>query len=227
MMHFDLTEWAEFARGTASEASRTAQQAHLETGCQKCTRNAEFLRSLAAIASSETRWQVPAAEVRCARAIFAFQRPEKISRLPRILAHLVYDSFREPQSAAVRGEQRLSRQALYEAGDFRLDLRLEQERGSVQGSLVGQIENYKDPTQRVASVPVFLSAGKHVVARTVSNEFGEFQLNYPSRTHLLLHVPVLQEHGLRIEVPLQSLLAEQAPEELAAPKTPGLRRGRK
>ncbi len=226
MTHFEHMEWADYVRGMTDEAHRAAMQAHLEIGCKKCKRTETILRGLAAVGAAEGNYQVPQSAVRCARAIFAFQQPEKVYRLPRLLARLVYDSFREPLPAGVRTQQRRSRQSLYEAGDFQLDLRVEQERGSSQVSLVGQIENRREPARGVSSLPVFLSSGKRVVARTVSNQFGEFHLNYEPKSHLRLCVPVLQGLGQRIEVPLNDLHLKQA-ELDARPVVSGTRKAKK
>jgi len=65
--------------------------------------------------------QVPQYALRCARTIFILQQPQKVQILPRIPVRLLYDSFREPLPAGLRTQQRLSRQALYQAGDYSLD----------------------------------------------------------------------------------------------------------
>ncbi|MBI3669368.1 MAG: hypothetical protein HY237_06290 [Acidobacteria bacterium] len=227
MKHFEITQWADFVRGAAGKAEHAAMETHLSSGCRKCRKKADLLRLFATIATSEAQYQVPQYAIHCARAIFALQQPEKVHILPRILARPLYDSFREPLPAGVRTQQRLSRQALYEAGDFRLDLRLEHERGSPQVSLVGQIENRKEPNQRVANVPVLLAAGKKILARTVSNQFGEFHLDYHPRTHLRLYVPVLQDHARRIEVPLSDLQVDQRKDKGFGAAKPASKRKRK
>lgn len=212
MKHFELKDCVDFARGVVSESRAAEMEAHLGAGCKRCRRDSEMFRKFAAAAVSGAEFEVPQYAIHCARAIFSLQQPERVQILPQLLARLVYDSFREPLPAGVRTQQRLSRQTLYEAGDFRLDLRLEQERGSAQVSLVGQIENRKDPSQRMGDVPILLAKGEDVVARTVSNQFGEFHLNYQPKTQLRLHVPVLEDQGRRIEVPLKDLMGEGHPE---------------
>ncbi len=209
MKHFDVTQWSNFTRGLGSAGDRGAMQAHLDSGCRSCGRTVVILHHVVEATAADAQYEVPDYAVRCARAIFTLQQPEKVQILPRILARLVYDSFREPLPAGVRGQQRLSRQALYDAGDFRLDLRFEHDRGSPRVTLIGQIENRKDPTRRVSSVPVLLASSKEIIARTVCNEFGEFRLDYLPRTHLRLSIPVLHEADRRIDVPLNGFGAEK------------------
>ncbi len=107
--------------------------------------------------------------VRSVRRIFILQLPEKVRLLPPVPARLLYDSSREPLPAGLRTQQRLSRQALYQAGDYSLDLRLESERGTSRVALVGQIQNRKQPGKRLGGVPVLLVSGKQILAQAVSN----------------------------------------------------------
>ncbi len=209
MKHFDISEWTDYARGLISDANRAAMEEHLASGCRRCERTADLLRKLVATAAAEARYDVPQYAIHCARAIYALQQPEKVHILPRIVARLIYDSFREPLPEGVRTRHRLSRQAMYQAGDFCLDLRLEHERGSTRVTLIGQIENRAEPSRRMASVPVLLVAGKEILARAVSNQFGEFQMEYEPRRNMRLYVPVNGD-SRRIEVSLNELLGDDA-----------------
>src|SRR2546427_5319232 len=140
MNHFDISKWADFVRGLIEESAQVAMERHLASGCRKCRHTPDLLRKLVTAARNDSQVRVPDYAPRCARAIFLLQQPEKIQILPRIPARLLYDSFREPLPAGLRTQQRLSRQTLYQAGDYSLDLRLENERGSSRVALVGQIE---------------------------------------------------------------------------------------
>lgn len=211
MKHFEPGEWTDYLRQVAPESQQRAMEAHLAEGCRECKSSLDQLRAFRETAASAAAYQAPDYMVHCATAIFALQQPEKVHILPRILARLTFDSFLEPLPAGIRSEQRLSRQALYEAGDFRLDLRLEQERGTASVSLVGQIENRKDPQRKVGQIPVLLASGKEVVAKTLSNHFGEFQFTYRPRTGLRLYVPVLGEQAQGVDVPISGLTFETGP----------------
>src|SRR2546427_11244640 len=200
MNHFDISKWADFVRGLIEESAQVDMERHLASGCRKCRHTAELLRKVAAAARSDSHVQAPDYALRCARAIFLLQQPEKVQILPRIPARVLYDSFREPLPAGVRTQQRLSRQALYQAGDYSLHVWLENERGSSRVALVGQIQNRKEPGKRLGSVPVQLLSGKQVLAQATSNSMGEFQMEYEPSKHLRLYVPVRQA-GKRVDVP--------------------------
>ncbi len=202
-------------------------QAHLASGCRKCRHTTELLRKVAATARSDSQVQVPDYALRCARAIFLLQQPEKVQILPRVPARLLYDSFREPLPAGVRTQQHLSRQALYQAGDYSLDLRMENESGTSRVTLVGQIQNRKEHGKRLGRVPVLLVSGKQILAQAVSNSLGEFQMEYAPTQRLRLYVPVRQA-GKSINV----LPNEGSPEKKArgvatAKKISSPKKGRK
>jgi hypothetical protein len=192
MKHFQLAKWVDSARGLVEESVQVAMQRHLASGCRSCRRTAELLSKLAAAAGNDSRVQVPQSTLRCAQAIFILQRPERVQFSPRISARMIYDSFREPLPAGVRTEQRLSRHALYQAGDYSLDLRLENERGSFRVALVGQIQNRKRPARHQGGVPVLLLSGKQIVAQAVSSSLGEFHMEYTPTKRLRFYVRVRQ-----------------------------------
>src|SRR5437879_8593175 len=129
MKHFDIDKWTDFIRGLVEDSARVAMERHLASGCRKCRHTAELLRKLVTAARNDSQVQVPDYALRCARANFFLQQPEKVQILPRIPARLLYDSFREPLPTGLRTQQRLSRQALYQAGDYSLDLRRAHHRG--------------------------------------------------------------------------------------------------
>jgi hypothetical protein len=206
--HYEITEWLDYARGFVGEAKRNEMAGHLGRQCKSCQSTLQLLVRLVSAAQADAKYEVPEGALHMARSIYALQRPERVEVLPRLLAHLVFDSFREPAMAGVRGQQGITRQAMYEAGDYSVDLRMEQERGAALVALVGQIVNRALPDQKVADIPVVLMAGTEVLGRARSNQFGEFQLEYEPRQPLILHVPV-ERAGQEIEVRLEDLFEQK------------------
>jgi len=218
MNHFELHQSADFVRGLIEESAQVTMERHLASGCRKCRQTTDLLHKVVAATRNDSRVHVPDYAVRCARAIFLLQQPEKVQILPHIPARLLYDSFREPLPAGLRTQQRLSRQTLYQAGDYSLDLRLENERGSSRVALVGQIENRNRPEKRVSNVPVLLVSGKQILAQVVSNSLGEFQMEYMPSKHLRLYVPVPQADK-RNEGPINHFARERQQGESATAKS--------
>jgi len=89
----------------------------------------------------------------------------------------------------VLAQPRLSRQALYQVGDYSLDLRLENERGTSRVALVGQIQNHQQPGNWLGGLPILLVSGKQILAQAVSNSLGESQMEYAPTKRLRLYAP--------------------------------------
>jgi hypothetical protein len=94
---------------------------------------------------------------------------------------------------------------LYEAQDFYLDLQSEVIGDSLTGILVGQLANWRDPAQEASDIPVLLLKGSRVVARAVTNSFGEFEVEYTMSDELRLNL-LLDHRGTCIDLSLWQLL---------------------
>jgi hypothetical protein len=216
-VHYEITDWLDYVHGLIGDEIRGRMEAHAGE-CGRCAETVGWLRRLVEAAVAEAEYYVPEHAVQLARAVYALQRPETVEVLPRTLARLVFDSFREPLVAGVRSQHRIARQAMYEAGDYSVDLRMEQERGARTVVLVGQIANRVKPEERLVETTVLLMSGRDVVGQAKSNEFGEFQMEYAPRQPLSLYVP-MDGAGQEIEVRLKDLAGDtQARESKPANK---------
>ena len=205
--HFDITEWADYVRNTVSSDQNKFMQAHLQAGCSKCERIKALLSKFAAVCSREASYQIPRAAEQQVKAMIGLAKAPRRSALQRLWATLVYDSVNDPQPVGVRGTHQISRQVLFHAGDYSVDLRFEHEKGSASMVLVGQIANQKVPDEVMSNLPVILFTGKRELSRSISNSFGEFQMEYVPHSDLRLLVP-LDEKGQELEV-----LLEKAPRD--------------
>lgn len=201
MKHYTIWDWADFVRGVAEDPARAAMQAHLSSGCSRCERTARVLSALSNAARGEAQYDPPDRALRYARALYSLHRPEKTG-FARLIGRLVHDSALAPLPAGMRSEaQADTRHLLYEAGGYYLDVQVEQQRESGRVSLVGQIAARNNPDAHTANLPVWLLDRTNVVASTLSNRFGEFQLEAAPARNLLLRVP-LPDVGKRLEVSL-------------------------
>ena len=199
--HFDITEWADYVRSTVSSNQNKLMQAHLQSGCSKCERLKGILSKFAAVCSREAAYQIPRAAEQQVKAMIGLAKAPRRSALQRLWATLIYDSVNDLQPVGVRGTHQINRQVLFHAGDYSVDLRFEHEKGSASMVLVGQIANQKTPDELLANLPVILVAGNREVTRSISNTFGEFQLEYVPESDLRLLVP-LESRGQELEVQL-------------------------
>jgi hypothetical protein len=199
MAHFDSWHWADFVRGLCDESMRSVLQEHLSSGCPSCQRTVDTLHAIIVAAKADVA--PPEYAVRYAQAVFTHRRPE--AKLERLIAQLVYDSAREPLPAGIRTGERLSRRAIFAAGDHQVDLQLDREPTSDVVTLVGQVVG-RVQTSGLADVPVWLMQRDRLVTRTTCNTFGEFQLEYEPRRNLRLLFS-LEEVGKRLEIALDHL----------------------
>ena len=207
MKHYAIDQWADFTRGLLTGEQRTQMQGHLQSGCQKCRQLSDFTTELAETCTSLAANPVPESTVRLARAIFPVRvqdRPKRGNRLP---IELIFDSFLVPSPVGLRATWQLGWQGLYRAGDCSVDLRIEPELNSSRAAVIGQITNHVLPEREMDNLPVSLRSGKVVVAETLSNRFGEFQLEYDQQSRLRLCIDLRDSKN--IQVPLRKFISDQ------------------
>ncbi len=209
MTHYGIVEWVDFARGVASEDDRARMQEHLAAGCPECAQVVAFCERVTSVCRAIADQPVPDSVVRCARAIFTVRKPAPRRRLFRIPVELIYDSFLAPEPAGLRSSWQVGWQALYRAGDCCVDLRIEPDLRSSRAAIIGQISNRSLPETGMTGLAVCLKSGKDVIAETLSNRFGEFQLEYDQRPRLQLCI-YLDGGSKAILLPLKTVAGENA-----------------
>ncbi len=195
MNHFEITEWVDYARGLTDAQGRAAMERHLSSGCVRCDKTSRILKLVATVAGEDAGYQPPFHLMHNARAIYALQHPVAARSFSRFVTRLIYDSSQDAMPAGVRSRSRITRHALYEAENYSLDLRLEQQRGAARVTLVGQLANRDEPGKPLSGVPVFLMAGRKIMGRATGNAFGEFQMEYQPKQRL--HLSVQPDSGTR------------------------------
>jgi hypothetical protein len=88
----------------------------------------------------------------------------------------------------------------YRAGDCSVDVRIEPGLKPARAALIGQITNHVLPQAEMANIRVCLKSGRLLVAETLSNRFGEFQMEYEPQARLKLCITL--QDGKIIRVPL-------------------------
>jgi len=207
MKHYAIHQWADFTRALAGNEEFTEMQAHIQNGCSRCRQLADFTTKLTATCISLATDEVPESTVRLARAIFPVRVQEGPKRGNRLPVELIFDSFLVPSPVGLRATWQVGWQGLYRAGDCSVDLRIEPELKFPRAAVIGQITNHVQPELEMGNLPVCLRAGKVVVAETLSNRFGEFQLEYEQRSKLKLCIDLRDSKS--IEVPLKKLISDQ------------------
>lgn len=202
--HYDSTRWIDYVRGLVSAPEQHEMSAHL-LECSSCREEHDLLTKLAVRMQADLQYQVPEYALRNVRALFAANAKANKTVLQKLVGHLVFDSLQQPAMAGARSNAHGMRHALYEAGDYSVDLRLEEHPGSTRVNMVGQLAVRSQTVNSLDGIPVVLMSGREILAKAVSNKFGEFQLDYEPKRQLKLHVPI-QQRRERIELQLGSLV---------------------
>lgn len=153
-----------------------------------------------------------------ARGIFAARVAEMPAQGMRLPIKLISDSFLVSATPGLRTTGQVGWQGLYHAGDYSVDLRIEPELSFARAAVIGQITNRELPKVKKGIIPVSLRSGRRVVAETVSNRLGKFQMEYEQKARLRLCIYV--EGGSKsIQVPLKRVTGEKPGRIRRAPAT--------
>ena len=207
MKHYAIDQWADVTRGLLTDEEGAQMQVH-ESGCRKCHQLSDFTTKLTATCTSLATDPVPESTVRLARAIFPVQAHDRPNRGNRLPIELIFDSFLVPFPMGLRATWQVGWQGLYRAGDCSVDLRIEPELKSSRAAVIGQITNHVLPDLEMSNLPVCLSAGKLRVAETLSNRFGEFQMEFDQQSQLKLCIHLRDSKS--IQVPLKRFISDQS-----------------
>jgi hypothetical protein len=202
--HYDDWEWLDLARDLLQGERASRMHAHLASGCSQCTEVYGIWRSVLVLARKEADSAPPEDVVNSMKAAFSIAR--RLPFLVRIaqVIPLVFDNFREPLPAGVRGGALRVRNLMYESGEYILHLRLEKD--AETGALVAGHVLHKGGTQEAAAHTDVLAVqdGTRIAAFASTSSAGEFQLeveglgafslylNFPDATFKRIDLPGVQ-----------------------------------
>lgn len=182
MTHVSFGTLIDYVRGVGSSDTRDLVRQHL-AACARCAEDAARFARLAAIARADADTDPPDEVV--ARAIALFNAPRQGVQAPSDVARLVFDSATEPapgpldQTAVAR-----ARVLWFEAADIDVQLMVTQQ--SVRVSVAGQISARTTGDPLNGAVSAHRGSGQRAIARTQSNDSGEFRLDYEAPAAALL-----------------------------------------
>jgi hypothetical protein len=209
MNHYEIGDWVDYVRGVVDSVLADAMTRHLNTGCAECSETCEWLGKVARAARSLGP-EVPERLVKRAEKIFEPLPPVRFEALFPLIPELLIAAGSGMQAAGVRSSG-LCEHSLYRAEGYTVDLQQESARGSATVSLAGQIS--KDAGELEDRYPVALFSGTRIIAKSISNQFGEFSLAYSRHPELRLAIAIVNT-GQKIEIPLtRSTRAKKQPEK--------------
>ncbi len=205
MSKFNLSQWSDLIRGVADDTVVREMLRELE-GDAAARRSVDLLERVRQVAERDRSLDIPSYALRVAKAAASVARLETSSGAEdstrssawRFLPfELIFDSLRQPAMAGTRNSPASSRHLSFQAEDYTIDVRLEQD---VQGvALTGQLLRTAG-TVPVSETPVLVLAGGQIVERSLTSTFGEFQAEGLPEEDLKLYV--LTQLGSCIAIPL-------------------------
>jgi len=121
-------------------------------------------------------------------------------------SELLFDSAAQPLPPGARASVVSGRQLLYRIGTVYVDMEMDKRANSERAALVGQMLDSARPGHPLAGVPVSLHEKGRSIARTLSNDNGEFRLEFNLKKDLTLLVSMDRRHPVRL--PLTNLDVE-------------------
>lgn len=174
MKHFATEEWVDFVNQVASPNQMESMERHLKQGCKRCLETVSMWQRVRQSAAVERNYQPPESAVRIAKAAFLAgslqgQRKESGSRIS-----VLFDSFLQPVVEGARSMATATRQMLYRADPFQIDVQVEAKPNGTHLVVTGQLMDMSNPSVFSKDVPVTLSNMRGHVVHAVSNQNGEF-----------------------------------------------------
>jgi hypothetical protein len=189
MKHFSTEEWVDFVNQVIASDEQEVMQKHLATGCKRCMETVSLWQKVSKTASAEASYQPSADTVRLAKAAYLTTRLNTTRKEPRKLIEVLFDSFLQPAVAGARSVVIGTRQMLYRADPYQIDIQIEPKPGSNRLVITGQLMDLSHPGIIGRDIQVTLSNRRGNTVLAPTNQFGEFSGEIENSGDLELSVP--------------------------------------
>jgi len=189
MKHYTTEEWIDYVNHVAAGSKKLDMASHLAKGCKRCQETVSIWQKVRTAAESAGKYEVPEPAVRLAKAAFVGANLGRQAAKTAGLVEVLFDSFRQPALAGARtmGDTR-TRQMLYRAEPYQIDVHVEAKAGANLIVVMGQLMDTRNPDALGRGVPVEISNLRGNVVNTVTNEFGEFREEIQASSDLELKI---------------------------------------
>jgi predicted anti-sigma-YlaC factor YlaD len=174
MDHFSVEKWIDFVNQAVTTSERKQLHKHLKTGCKSCAETVSLWQRVRESAAAEGNYQPPESAVRIAKSAFAGVALGQHKKGADSRVKLLFDSFLQPMLAGVRSTGAGTRQMLYRADPYQIDVQLEMKPGTNRVVVTGQLLNLSNPKMIAVGTRILVSNMHGDVAHTAANQFGEF-----------------------------------------------------
>jgi hypothetical protein len=174
MEHFSVEKWIDFVNQAVTAGERELMDEHLHVGCESCQQIVSLWQRVRSSAAVEGNYQPPESAVRVAKAAFAGAGLGSRKKGAESRVKVLFDSFLQPVLAGVRSAGTGTRQMLYRADPYQIDVQLEVKPSANRIVVTGQLLNLSNPRIIAAGTRILVSNMHGDVVHTVANQFGEF-----------------------------------------------------
>jgi len=174
MEHFSVEKWIDFVNQAGTTSEKQQMDKHLNLGCDSCQKTVSLWQRVRASAAVEGNYQPPESAVRIAKSAFAGVGLGSREKGADSRVKLLFDSFLQPVLAGVRSAGAGTRQMLYRADPYQIDVQLEMKPGGNRVVVTGQLLNLSNPKAIAAGTRILVSNMHGDVVHTAANQFGEF-----------------------------------------------------
>jgi hypothetical protein len=189
MKHFSTEEWVDFVNQMVTTGQQDAMQKHLATGCKRCKEIVSLWQKVSKTAAAEASYQPSADTVRLAKAAFAASGLAQTRKESQGLIEVLFDSFRQPAVAGARSVVIGTRQMLYRADPYQIDIQIEPKLGSNRLVVTGQLLDLSHSGVIGRDLQVTLSNRRGNTVLAPTNQFGEFSGEIENSGDLELSIP--------------------------------------
>ncbi len=174
MKHFTSEEWIDFVNQVVPNDKQKGMEEHLRSGCKRCGKIVDLWQKVQKTAATAASWQPPEDIVRVAKAQFATAGLGGKRKETNSLIEVLFDSFSQPALAGVRSAGTETRQMLYRAEPYQIDVQIESQTEGNRLVVTGQLMDARNPEVVGRDVLITLSNRRGHLVKTVTNQFGEF-----------------------------------------------------
>jgi len=199
----------DFANQVVPTTRKTAMERHLKE-CGRCAKAVSQWQRARQCADAEPNYQPPQDAVRIAKAAFAGLELALKRQPASSSVELVFDSFLHAPVGGFRSAGSGTRQMLYRADPFQIDLHVEVQPGDKRVVVTGQLIGLRDPQVVGGNVGLILANLCGRIVRTVTNQFGEFRAEIENSGDLALVFFGADQKP--VVIPLQDALSQSSVE---------------
>ena len=185
MKHFTTEEGIDFVNQAVPASQKTEMEKHLKT-CRRCASAVSQWQRVRAATAAEANYQPPEEVIRIVKAAFAGLKLALHHEPASSSIELVFDSLVQPSLEGFRSAGSASRQMVYRADSFQIDLQIEVQPGNKRVVVAGQLLSPSDPQIGGQNVRLILANLHGVVVPSVTNRFGEFRAEIENTDDLAL-----------------------------------------